>query len=152
MRTRARAERLVADFQEGPSSVRNAIRLIVAATVVTTVAGGVLVRIFDHHDFHSLGDAMWWSLQTVTTVGYGDITPKNTIGRIIGSAVLLYSVAFLTILTASITTSFIERARGRRRAGAPHEDPVLARLDEIAARLDRLERRLTPDDDADLQR
>jgi len=138
----ARVDRLVKDFQQGPASVRNAIRLIVAATILTTVAGGVAVRIFDPKDFHNMGDAMWWSLQTVTTVGYGDITPKTVVGRLIGSLVLLYSVAFLTILTAAITTSFIQRARNQRQAEAPHEDPVLARLEQIAARLDRLEQRL----------
>ncbi|MBV8303207.1 MAG: two pore domain potassium channel family protein [Acidimicrobiia bacterium] len=141
-----RVDRLVKDFQEGPASVRNAIRLIVAATIITTVLGGVLVRIFDHKDFHTLGDALWWALQTVTTVGYGDITPKTTVGRLIGSVVLLYSVAFLTILTAATTTSFIERARTQRQTAMGHEDPVLARLDEIAARLGRLEQRLPTDE------
>jgi len=82
----------------------------------------------------------------VTTVGYGDITPKTVVGRLIGSFVLLYSVAFLTILTAAITTSFIERARTQRRAEAPHQDPVLARLDQITARLDRLDERLSAED------
>jgi len=143
----SRVDRLVHDFQEGPASVRNAIRLIVVATIITTVAGGVAVRIFDHKDFHGMGDAMWWALQTVTTVGYGDITPKTVVGRIIGSLVLLYSVAFLTILTAAITTSFIERARAQRQAALGHEDPMIARLDDIAERLDRVERRLTPGDD-----
>jgi voltage-gated potassium channel len=143
----SRVDRLVHEFQEGPASVRNAIRLIVVATIITTLIGGVLVRIFDHKDFHSLGDAMWWALQTVTTVGYGDITPKNTVGRVIGSLVLLYSVAFLTILTAAITTSFIERARAQRQAVLGHEDPVIARLDDIAERLDRLEQALAPGDD-----
>jgi len=142
----ARVDRLVKDFQEGPASVRNAIRLIVAATIITTVLGGVLVRIFDPKDFPNLGVAMWWSLQTVTTVGYGDVTPKTAVGRLIGSLVLLYSVAFLTILTAAITTSFIERARTQRQAAAGREDPVVARLDDIATRLDRLEQRLTADE------
>jgi voltage-gated potassium channel Kch len=138
----------VHSFQEGPASVRNAIRLIVAATIVTTVLGGVAVRIFDHKDFHSLGDALWWALQTVTTVGYGDITPKTVVGRVIGSAVLLYSVAFLTILTAAITTSFIERARAQRQPARPgHDDPVVARLDDIVERLDRVEQRLAARDD-----
>ena len=141
-----RIDRLVKDFQEGPASVRNAIRLIVAVTIVATVLGGMLMRIFDPKDFHTLGDSMWFALQTVTTVGYGDITPKTAVGRIIGSLFLLYSVAFLTILTAAITTSFIERARTQRRGGAPSDDPVLARLDEIASRLDRLEQRLAADD------
>jgi voltage-gated potassium channel Kch len=147
-----RVDRLVHDFQEGPASVRNAIRLIVAATIVTTVAGGVAVRIFDHKDFHNIGDAMWWALQTVTTVGYGDITPKTAVGRLIGSLVLLYSVAFLTILTAAITTTFIERARTQRQTALGHADPTIARLDDIVERLDRLEQRLAPGDDAGLQR
>jgi voltage-gated potassium channel len=142
--SRPRVDRFVDTFHEGPASVRNAIRLIVGATIVTTVVGGLLVWVFDRHDFHNLGTAMWWALQTVTTVGYGDVTPKNGIGRIIGACVLLYSVAFLTILTAAITTSFIERARGERKSGAT-EDAVVSRLDDIAARLDRLERRLGGD-------
>ena len=144
----SRVDHMVHDFQEGPVSVRNAIRLIVVATIVTTVAGGVAVRIFDHKDFRTIGDAMWWALQTVTTVGYGDITPKTGVGRVIGSLVLLYSVAFLTILTAAITTSFIERARAQRQAALGHSDPVIARLDDIAERLDRLEQRLAPGDEA----
>jgi voltage-gated potassium channel Kch len=141
----------VHDFRDGPASVRNAIRLIVVATIVTTLAGGLLVRIFDHKDFHTIGDAMWWALQTVTTVGYGDITPKTGVGRLIGALVLLYSVAFLTILTAAITTTFIERARNQRQAASLHEDPVIARLDGIAERLDRLEQRLAPGDEAGVQ-
>ena len=147
----SRVDSVVHRFSEGPVSVRNAIRLIVAATIVTTVAGAVAVRLFDHKDFPNLGEAMWWSLQTVTTVGYGDITPKTWVGRLIGSLVLLYSVAFLTILTAAITTSFIERARAQRQAALGHEDPVIARLDDIASRLDRLERRLDAGDPADSQ-
>src|SRR5438477_12792586 len=68
-------------FHTGPVTVRNALRVIVAATVTTTAAGGLLVWTFDRKDFSNLGDAMWWSLQTVTTVGYGDVTPTNTAGR-----------------------------------------------------------------------
>ena len=141
-----RGASIVKNFQKGPVSVRNALRLIVAATVITTIAGGLAVWIFDRHDFPNFGTALWWSLQTVTTVGYGDVVPKSGAGRIIGSVVLVYSVGFLTILTAAITTSFIERARAQRQAALGHEDPVIKRLDDIAARLDRLEQRLASED------
>jgi voltage-gated potassium channel len=124
---------------EGPASVRNAIRLIVAATVVTTVVGGILAWSFDRPDFPTVGDALWWSLQTVTTVGYGDVTPRQPIGRLIGSAVVLYAVAFLSLLTAAITTSFVERSR-RERGVEPDAAEVLDRLDAVATRLERLER------------
>jgi voltage-gated potassium channel len=132
----------VTTILEGPPSVRHAIRLIVAATVVATFLGGVLMWVFDREDFGSFGDAMWWAVQTVTTVGYGDATPTNAVGRLIGAAVLLYAVAFLAILTAAITTSFVERARqGRRPEDEPDLPAVLDELHRIAACLDRLEQR-----------
>jgi voltage-gated potassium channel len=126
-------------FLESPASVRNAVRVIVVATVTTTLVGAALVWIFDSKDFDNFGTAMWWSLQTVTTVGYGDVTPKNGVGRIIGSVVLLYAVAFMSILTAAITTSFVERARRQRLDEGPSMQLLLDRLDEISLRLDRLE-------------
>ena len=133
--------RSFASYFEGPASVRHAIRLIVLATVGTTLLGAVLVWAFDREEFATFGDAMWWSLQTVTTVGYGDITPDNPVGRVIGSAVILYSVAFLSILTAAITTSFIQQARRERHRGdEPDIGDVLSRLDEVLTRLERLER------------
>jgi hypothetical protein len=152
-------------FYEGHVSVRNAIGAIVGATVVTVFTGAVLMRIVDHEEYPTLGKALWWALQTVTTVGYGDVTPQRTEGRIIGALVLIYSIAFLTILTAVITTTFIERARAERaraerRAAQtraewqldPERGPdvdgaaVLERLDEIASRLGELERRLAAQD------
>ncbi len=53
---------------------------------------------------------MWWALQTVTTVGYGDVTPAHVSGRIVGSVVLLYGIGFLTITIAAITSTFVTRA------------------------------------------
>lgn len=126
-------------FLDSPASVRNAVRVIVLATVITTMAGALLVWLFDPKDFDNFGDAAWWSLQTVTTVGYGDVTPKNGLGRAIGSVVLLYAVAFMSVLTAAITTSFVERARRERAEHEPSTQLILDRLDQISARLDRLE-------------
>jgi len=138
-----RGYRAIRLFTEGPASIRNAIRAVVVATIVATILGGVLAFVFDRHDFARLQDALWWSLQTVTTVGYGDVTPTTGIGRIIGAFVLLYSVAFLSILTAAITTSLIERqdrhAIGHRTEGIA---AVADRLDELVSRLDRIEQGL----------
>lgn len=131
---------------EGPASVRNAMRVIIAATAFMTIVGGLVIWLADRNDFKSVGDAMWWALQTVTTVGYGDVTPKSGVGRVIGSAVLLYAIAFLSILTAVITTTFLESARrereGRLGIDAGDAKAVLERLDEIMSRLDHLEHRL----------
>ena len=112
----SRVDRLVHDFQEGPASVRNAIRLIVVATIVTTVAGGVAVRIFDHKDFHSLGDAMWWALQTVTTVGYGDITPASPAARSLAWMEAITGQFYVAVIVAALVT-LITAKHGQSNSG-----------------------------------
>jgi voltage-gated potassium channel Kch len=90
---------------------------------------------------------MWWALQTVTTVGYGDVTPKNPSGRIVAILVMLQGIAFLAITTAAITSTFVARAsKERERAQAADEDDaevrIEARLLSIDQRLDRVEKML----------
>jgi voltage-gated potassium channel Kch len=97
----------------------------------------------DRRDFPNVGVGIWWALQTVTTVGYGDVTPKNAAGRLIAAAVMLESIAFITVVTAVITSNFVTRARQERgMAESPDRDllvAVAARLDDITTRLERIE-------------
>jgi voltage-gated potassium channel Kch len=90
---------------------------------------------------------MWWSLQTVTTVGYGDVTPTNAPGKIVGAFVMLEGLAFLAIVTAAITSTFVTRAEAQRDAeGQAKEDLADDRLDarllDLSDRMDRVERLL----------
>jgi voltage-gated potassium channel len=117
-------------------TVRRAARIIAGTSLALTVVGGVVARLLDHRDFHTFGDGLWWSLQTVTTVGYGDIVPRNTVGRLIGAALMLNGIALIAVITAGVTATFIERAR-RERSG--YEDQVLAKLDRLESRLDELQ-------------
>jgi voltage-gated potassium channel len=56
----------------------------------------------------NLGDAFWWAIVTVTTVGYGDIYPVTTEGKIIASILMIFGIAILGILISTLGASFIE--------------------------------------------
>ena len=125
-----------------PPSVRTAASVIVTATAVVVVVGGVLMRVLDHSVLN-IWVGMWWALQTVTTVGYGDVTPKNSSGRIIAAFVMFEGIAFLTIIIAAITSTFVARAQRERDTEAggtvETEQRIEARLDRLDERLGRLE-------------
>lgn len=137
-------ERRMSKFLKQPPSVRLAAGVIVTATTLIVVGGGALIRVLDHKEYASIWVGMWWALQTVTTVGYGDVTPKDPSGRIVGALVMLEGIAFLAITTAAITSSFVARAARERDLAegideAAFEKRVEARLDEFDGRFDRLE-------------
>jgi voltage-gated potassium channel len=143
-------ERSMSSFLREPPSVRMAARVIVTATAVVVVFGGVLMRVLDGDEYPNIWVGMWWALQTVTTVGYGDVTPHRASGRIIAAFVMLEGIAFLTIIVAAITSTFVARANKEREvAQAADEDAaevrIEARLDGIEQRLDRLERLIRKD-------
>jgi len=124
-------------LEAAPLTARSAAGLISMTTLSLTLVGALLAFLLDRDDFSSVGIAMWWALQTVTTVGYGDFVPHNTEGRVIGSVVMLVGVSFVAVVTAAIAAALVEAAR--RRAGAAEEHPLAVKLDEISARLERLE-------------
>jgi voltage-gated potassium channel len=137
----------MARFLREPVSVRNAASVIVGATLLLVVASGVAIRILDHREYSNIWLGMWWALQTVTTVGYGDVTPKNTAGRIVGAIVIVEGIAFLAIITAAITSTFVARAQAQHdlvEAAADDlaEGDLHSQLEDLAGRLDRVEKML----------
>jgi voltage-gated potassium channel len=137
-------ERRVARFMRDPPTVRGAVSTIVVATATVVVIAGLLMRVLDHKEFGSIWLGMWWAIQTVTTVGYGDITPKDVLGRIVAALVMLQGIAFLAIITAVITSSFVARATKARDAAQAEDEMtelgvIEAKLAELDRKLDRLE-------------
>ena len=118
-------------------TARRAAGIIAAATVLITVAGGILERVLDHREFHTIGRGLWFALQTVTTVGYGDVTPRDAVGRFIGAVVMLSGIGFIAVITASVTASLVENSR--RRFSAQAESDGVRELNEIGERLARIE-------------
>ena len=107
------------------------------ATAAVTIACGVVIRLVDHKDFDSVWLGLWWAVQTVTTVGYGDIVPEQAGGRVIAAVLMLSGIGFVTVVTAVITAAFLETVR--RRLGDPGQAEVVAKLDDLSARLQALE-------------
>jgi voltage-gated potassium channel len=137
-------ERAMSRFLREPASIRGAASTIVTATAVIVVVSGVLMRLLDSSEYPSVFRGMWWALQTVTTVGYGDVTPRHLSGRIVATFVMFEGIALLAIVTAAITSSFVQRAQRARVASAAVEDQaehehIDARFDELAGRLETVE-------------
>jgi voltage-gated potassium channel Kch len=106
---------------EPPSLTERQVRRIVNARSVTiglaatflalAFVGAIVIRIADAQNFPSLGLAVWWALQTVTTVGYGDVVPTTGSGRVVGGLVMVMGVSFIAFVTAGVTSTVIRRER-----------------------------------------
>jgi voltage-gated potassium channel len=118
-------------------TVRRAGLAIGLGTLVITVGAGLAMWLLDHEEFPNLGLALWWAVQTVTTVGYGDVTPKSDRGRTIATFVMLSGIGLVTVVTASITALFVEAARRRLRIESDRARD--ARFDQIEQTLARIE-------------
>ncbi len=144
-------------FQANPA--RYAVAAIISVTVVVVLAGALLMWAFDRATYPSYGEAVWFTLQTVTTVGYGDTVPTSAIGRSVAGVVMLTGIGLITVVTAAVTSVFIEAARVRMArsrteadANEPHPlEKVEASLAEIAARLEHLESSRSAEDRAQKQ-
>lgn len=82
-------------------TTRAGFRFVALATIFFVVIAGAVQAEVDSSEFHSFWDGIWWAIETVTTVGYGDIVVKTVAGRIIGIAVMLLGIGFLAVLTAT---------------------------------------------------
>jgi len=86
----------------------------VAGAVVGLLMFGSLAVLSVERDspdgnIRTLGDALWWSFTTMTTVGYGDHAPTTGLGRMIAVGLMLSGIALLGVVTANIATWFIAR-------------------------------------------
>ena len=112
---------------------RDAAYLIGAFWAVAVVVFGVVERVVDPKTFHTVWLGMWWAIQTVTTVGYGDVVPDQTVGKVIAAFLMLGGLSLVAVVTAAVTSGFVSRAENRRRLTG--DDPVLQKLDQIGAEL-----------------
>lgn len=84
----------------------------------------------------TLGDALWWAVVTMSTVGYGDVFPVTTAGRMVGVAMMVVGVSMLGIVTATVAAWFLEKVRGQEQddAGAVRAELAALRQEQAATR------------------
>ncbi len=120
---------------------------LAAVFVVLALVGAIVMRIVDQQDYPSLGTALWWALQTVTTVGYGDVVPTTTAGRVVGGIEMVLGVSFIAFVTAGVTSTVVKRggiedAQAEREQSERHTRMVVDGLSETKEAIAALEQRL----------
>ena len=84
----------------------------------------------------TLGDALWWSLVTATTVGYGDISPESAGGRIVAAILMLVGIGLIGMVTGSVATYFVSKLS----SGSDQKSSVASeQIDFVKNKLDDLE-------------
>ncbi len=113
---------------------RYAAYVIIAFWTAAIVVSGVVERLVDPKTFHSIWLGMWWATETVTTVGYGDIVPQQTIGKVIAAFMMVGGLSLLAVVTGAISSAFVARAEAERRASG--DDPMTKELQEMSSQLE----------------
>ena len=90
----------------------------------------------------NFGDALWWAVTTVTTVGYGDLTPVTTTGRLVAVALMIAGISLLGVVTATLASWIIERVG---EEDAANQAATVAHIEELRAEIRRLAKSVTDD-------
>ena len=119
----------------------NLLKTIFNSRILRTILGALIffVGLFGYIFYiaepavKTFGDGVWWALVTVTTVGYGDITPLTTLGRLVAGALMFLGLGLIATVTALVSANFI-----RNYVDSHTNDDVLAKLAELELEIEKL--------------
>ncbi|MDA3648133.1 potassium channel family protein [Saccharopolyspora indica] len=119
--------------------VRGQVVLYVSGAIVLLGVSAALAVLEAERDspdspINTLSDALWWTMTTITTVGYGDYYPTTGQGKLIATGLMIAGIAMLGVVTGSIASWFVEKFGGLERSLTQSADAETAQLRaEIAA-------------------
>ncbi|MHA3020929.1 potassium channel family protein [Mycobacterium sp. BMJ-28] len=121
-------------------SIRGRVATYTAGGVVTIVYAASLAvldveRDAPHAQITSFGDAVWWAISTVTTVGYGDLAPVTAGGRLIAVALMIAGISLLGIVTATLASWIVERVAEEDTA---NQAATAAQIEELREEIRRM--------------
>ena len=121
------------------------LRYVSLLALLTALGGGATFAAVEKQGY-STWDGVWWSVSTMTTVGYGDIYPHTTTGRFLGIVVMLVGIGFIAVLTGAVAERFLAREVHAIEVEVADEaetvEAVLGELRAIRERLGDLEGRV----------
>jgi voltage-gated potassium channel len=98
------------------------IVVLIGLVALIVIFGGIGVYLAERGNpganITRLGDALWWAVVTIATVGYGDYYPVTTLGRIIAVFVMLSGIGIFVLLVSSLSQRRVQRAQSRLKSEA----------------------------------
>jgi len=111
-----------------------AVAIVYAASLAILDVEGNLPE--KNSEIDSLGDALWWAMTTVTTVGYGDLKPVSPEGRLVAVALMIAGITLLGIITATLASWIVQRVGeedvANQAATAAHIAELRAEVQSLA--------------------
>jgi voltage-gated potassium channel len=109
------------------------VGLFTLAIVVLGAFGVYLVERGENKSINSVGDALWWAIVTATTVGYGDVSPVTSEGRVIAVMLMLTGIGAIGVFTATVASFFLEPKVEGTRSVEDRLTSLERKLDELLA-------------------
>lgn len=107
----------------------NGFKYVLMLTVLAIIIGAFGMMYFEKETFQN---AIWWSFVTATTVGYGDLSPETTGGRIIASILMIVGIGLISSLTSSITSFFLQDESNFKQLNSGNVEILLMIYDSLS--------------------
>lgn len=120
--------------------------LLSVNSIIILISSAIIARV-EHHNFI---DAIWWSVATVSTVGYGESVPKTLVGKVIAVVLMFSGITTLGLLTNSLNNILVRSGRQTERKLAEFEKELVeqrAILEEIRSTVLAMSRKMDKNDD-----